>query len=227
MLNGSQPASSLRSPLRTRLLFFSSTPRHSYGRTSAASAADSAAAGTRNGHRTRRQALQGPSLLTASPSQLTLPSQVCTGFKAWTGAHKKVPKAGTAAAGAALAATATPATLPSDCPPDVERLGRHTWTFLHTTASYYPLTPSPFQRTSMLSLLTALPTLYPCSSCAEELGKYMKVHPPEKAVEGREGLERWLCEVHNEVNTRLGKEEFDCGNVGQRWRDGWKDGRCD
>lgn len=24
----------------------------------------------------------------------------------------------------------------------------------------------------------------------------------------------WLCGVHNRVNERLGKEEFDCANVG-------------
>lgn len=167
--------------------------------------------------------------------------KVCTGFKAWTQVHtKKAPKpdskasagAGAGAAVAAVAATtsAEPSEkgLPRDCPADVERLGRHTWTFLHTTASYFPPTPSPAQKSSMLSLLTSLPTLYPCSSCADELGSYMKTHPPKEAVEGgRSTLERWLCEVHNEVNERLGKEAFECNNVGQRWRDGWEDGRCD
>lgn len=156
--------------------------------------------------------------------------------------HTKKPKAGAssssatagagagtaAAAGVAVASTEPSPSLPRDCPADVERLGRHTWTFLHTTASYFPPTPSATQKSSMLSLLHSLPTLYPCSSCADELGNYMATHPPEKAVEaGRGTLERWLCEVHNEVNTRLGKEEFNCESVGERWRDGWKDGRCD
>jgi FAD-linked sulfhydryl oxidase len=133
-----------------------------------------------------------------------------------------------AAANSAAAATDDDGRLPRDCPADVERLGRHTWTFLHTTASYYPPDPTQQQRTSMLSLLRALPVLYPCHTCADELGSYMKAHPPEKAVEqGRTSLERWLCEVHNEVNVRLGKEEFNCDSVPERWRDGWKDGRCD
>ncbi|GAA6036800.1 hypothetical protein JCM8097_003485 [Rhodosporidiobolus ruineniae] len=118
--------------------------------------------------------------------------------------------------------------LPSDCPPDVERLGNHTWTFLHSTVSYFSPTPSAHQKSSMLSLLRALPTLYPCGDCAGHLGAYMKVNPPEAAVEkGRDSLEKWLCDVHNEVNERLGKEKFVCDNVAQRWRDGWKDGRCE
>lgn len=39
----------------------------------------------------------------------------------------------------------------------------------------------------------------------------------EPRVEGREGLGRWLCEAHNEVNEKLGKERFDCGRWEERW----------
>lgn len=175
---------------------------------------------------------------------LRLP-QSCTAFRSFAGMHKKKKPAGTsdgsAAAGAggfaaatALAMTTAPTVetdpprLPADCPPDVERLGRHTWTFLHTTVSYFAPQPTPHQKSSMLGLLNALPTLYPCGSCAGHLRDYMKSDPPERAVEqGREALELWLCKVHNEVNQRLGKDEFDCATVPQRWREGWPDGRCD
>ena len=136
--------------------------------------------------------------------------------------------AGSAAAGTGAAATDAEPVLPADCPPDVERLGRHTWTFLHTTASYFPPQPSSHQKSAMLSLLRALPTLYPCGTCADHLGTYLSTHPPEPEVDrGRDALERWLCGVHNEVNERLGKDKFECGDVPQRWRDGWADGRCD
>jgi FAD-linked sulfhydryl oxidase len=40
-------------------------------------------------------------------------------------------------------------------------------------------------------------------------------------------LSQWLCRIHNEINRRLGKQEFDCSKVDERWRDGWKDGSCD
>lgn len=29
----------------------------------------------------------------------------------------------------------------------------------------------------------------------------------------------WLCQVHNIVNRKLGKDEFDCGQLLERWSD--------
>lgn len=143
--------------------------------------------------------------------------------------------ASSTAAAAALAAS-TPSTTvkvneedvhgrAARCPPDVESLGRATWTFLHTTAAYYPESPTPNQRAHMLNLLHALPRLYPCSHCAEDLGARMQRRPPE--VRSRAALAAWLCATHNEVNAELGKPIFDCARVDERWRDGPKDGSCD
>lgn len=164
---------------------------------------------------------------------LTLHFKVCTGFKAWSASQgKSKPRPPPIAPTTTTAASIIPLVSSEidsrkDCPADVERLGRHTWTFLHTSAAYYPDQPSPKHQSSMLSLLTALPTLYPCSHCAGELGDYMKLHPPVEAVKAKSALELWLCQVHNDVNQKLGKEAFDCDKVNERWRDGPSDGRCD
>jgi len=114
---------------------------------------------------------------------------------------------------------------PPGCPPDVEQLGRATWTFLHTTAAYYPEKPTPTQRANMLMLLRSLPVLYPCTWCADDFGNDINRHPPD--VSGRGALSRWLCERHNEVNEKLGKEKFNCAKVDERWKDGPPDGSCD
>ncbi|EPQ56628.1 FAD-dependent thiol oxidase [Gloeophyllum trabeum ATCC 11539] len=166
------------------------------------------------------------------------PCKICTAFR-----YMKPPQGGqnqerkqkqgeNAKIAAAMAAAAPgsgntpdPDVRPEYCPPDVEILGRSTWAFLHTTAAYYPDRPSPTQRANMLNLLYALPVLYPCSHCASHLGEEMKVHPPD--VSGRTALSRWLCERHNEVNERLGKERFDCAKTDERWKDGPSDGSCD
>ena len=169
------------------------------------------------------------------------PCKICTAFRNWkpaTGKQKgsqdgSRPASGVAATmaamatGAGMAAAQPDPVRPDYCPPDVEQLGRATWTFLHTTAAYYPERPTPTQRANMLTLLRSLPVLYPCSHCASHLGENMKDNPPD--VSGRVALSRWLCERHNDVNVRLGKEKFDCSieKTDERWKDGPSDGSCD
>jgi FAD-linked sulfhydryl oxidase len=79
----------------------------------------------------------------------------------------------------------------------------------------------------MKNLLSSLSLLYPCIPCAEDFQEKVKENPPD--VSGRLGLSRWLCERHNEVNEKLGKEAFGCdwSNLNKRWKDGPEDGSCD
>jgi len=53
----------------------------------------------------------------------------------------------------------------------------------------------------------------------------LQTHPPDTS--SRHNFSQWMCHTHNDVNRRLGKEEFDCSRVDERWLDGWKDGSCD
>ncbi|KAL8928585.1 MAG: hypothetical protein Q9208_001819 [Pyrenodesmia sp. 3 TL-2023] len=116
---------------------------------------------------------------------------------------------------------------PPDCPPDVEELGRGAWTLLHTISASYPPRASPTQQSEMRQFLGLFGKLYPCWVCAEDFQEWMNRKGNEPRVEGRSGLGTWMCEAHNEVNRKLGKQEFDCGKWEERWRTGWKDGRCD
>ncbi|KAF8500518.1 FAD-dependent thiol oxidase [Gautieria morchelliformis] len=163
------------------------------------------------------------------------PCKVCTAFRAWNrkttntssslGVTANVKDAALTSIGIAQAIPPPEPSRSETCPPDVEQLGRATWTFLHTTAAYYPERPNPLQQRHMHSLLSSLPTLYPCSHCASHLGECMKRNPPD--VSGRASLSRWLCQRHNEVNERLGKDLFDCNKTDERWKDGPPDGSCD
>ncbi|KAJ9104617.1 hypothetical protein QFC21_002115 [Naganishia friedmannii] len=120
-------------------------------------------------------------------------------------------------------------TRPPDCPPDVAELGRATWTFLHTSAAYYPPHATGAQQTSMRAFITALGEFYPCTWCATDFREKVKQAGGVRVqdVAGREALSRWFCERHNEVNEKLGKEVFDCAKVQERWKDGPADGSCD
>ncbi|KAJ5965524.1 hypothetical protein N7481_012238 [Penicillium waksmanii] len=119
--------------------------------------------------------------------------------------------------------------IPSDCPPDVEALGRSTWTLLHSMAATYPEKADTKQQDDMGGFLKLFSRLYPCWVCADDFQGWM-AHPSgnnRPKLGGRKEFGWWMCEAHNEVNRKLGKPEFDCRFWEERWRTGWKDGRCD
>ncbi len=153
----------------------------------------------------------------------------CTSFASWAAMTKKDPSTSTPNTNTtppSTTATALPSQ-PPDCPPDVEALGRSTWTFLHTLTASYPPTATPTQQSEMNQFLALFSKLYPCWTCAEDFQARMRREGNAPRVEGREGLGRWMCEAHNEVNRKLGKEVFECGRWEERWRTGWRDGSCD
>ncbi|RMX81346.1 hypothetical protein D0869_06880 [Hortaea werneckii] len=116
---------------------------------------------------------------------------------------------------------------PPDCPPDVDQLGRSTWTFLHTLTATYPVQPSPTHQQETKQFISLFSKFYPCWVCADDFRSWMKEDGNAPRVSNREEFGQWMCEAHNAVNVKLGKERFDCSRWQERWRTGWRDGRCD
>jgi FAD-linked sulfhydryl oxidase len=112
-----------------------------------------------------------------------------------------------------------------DCPPDVEQLGRSSWTLLHSITASYPSNPTPTDQQNVSQFMSLFSKLYPCWVCAEDFQTYMEQN--KVRTESRDEFGKWMCEAHNDVNRKLGKREFDCRKWEERWRTGWKDGRCD
>lgn len=138
----------------------------------------------------------------------------------------KATTATAAAATAIVASSATTATAQKECPPDVNQLGRATWTFLHSLAATYPEKASPAEQKQMSSFLGIFSNIYPCWHCAEDFRDWVSVPENKPALSGRDAFGNWLCVAHNEVNQKIGKPEFDCKNWKYRWVDGWPDGSC-
>ncbi|CAG8085109.1 unnamed protein product [Penicillium olsonii] len=164
------------------------------------------------------------------------PCRTCTSVASWRALTKQADMKSSASTSTttstpalAAAATPSPSELPSDCPPDVEQLGRSTWTLLHSMAATYPEKASTEHQNNMQGFLKFFSKLYPCWVCADDFQTWM-AHPSgrnQPKLGSRKEFGWWMCEAHNEVNRKLGKKEFDCRFWEERWRSGWKDGRCD
>jgi mitochondrial FAD-linked sulfhydryl oxidase len=103
-------------------------------------------------------------------------------------------------------------------PVDRESLGRATWTFLHTLAASQPAKPGHDAASRLARFMRDFAQVYPCGPCAESFRGIVARHPPDAAAAaGGAVFARWMCYVHNEVNKELGKEEFDCTRVQERW----------
>lgn len=98
---------------------------------------------------------------------------------------------------------------------DPETLGRSTWTFLHTLAASQPQKLTNVQQERLKRFVTDFGQLYPCAPCAESFRDILDRYPVE-TVSGPK-FSQWMCKVHNEVNAELGKSNFNCSFVGNRW----------
>ncbi|GMH65377.1 hypothetical protein TL16_g04186 [Triparma laevis f. inornata] len=92
-----------------------------------------------------------------------------------------------------------------------EFIGRRAWFVLHSFAAKYPDNPTEADKTAMRNFIAAFGQLYPCKLCRTHLRQQLRepgLGPP--AVESREAISVWICELHNIVNVDLGKPQQEC-----------------
>ncbi|EJF60666.1 hypothetical protein DICSQDRAFT_107084 [Dichomitus squalens LYAD-421 SS1] len=90
-------------------------------------------------------------------------------------------------------------------------LGRASWKLLHTMTLRFPEEPTQDERDALNNYFHLFSRLYPCGECAAEFQQLLKKYPPQTST--RRAAATWLCFVHNQVNERLKKPEFDCANL--------------
>lgn len=105
-----------------------------------------------------------------------------------------------------------------ECPPNSPELGKSSWNLLHSMAAWYPDSPSTEDQTLMVNFFSGIARFYPCTWCAADFTEKIKEKPVQ--AKSREDLCIWLCEQHNQVNTKLGKQMFKCDmkKLDERWR---------
>ena len=84
--------------------------------------------------------------------------------------------------------------------------GKHAWLFLHTISFAYPINKAdvtPKLKKDAENLLESLKSLLPCGICRDHYTKMVETYPPN--VDDRTGFSKYLVDIHNKVNERLGK----------------------
>ena len=82
------------------------------------------------------------------------------------------------------------------------------WLFLHTTSFNYPVIPSESDKKYYYKFFKNLQNILPCRYCRENYAENIKkIHKLTYGVmKNRETLSRWVFELHEIINERLGKK---------------------
>jgi FAD-linked sulfhydryl oxidase len=90
-------------------------------------------------------------------------------------------------------------------------LGNAAWRLFHTILARYPERPTPTQRNHLDSYIASFAQVYPCGDCARHFIKLLEKYPPQTGSRINAAL--WGCAIHNKVNERLGKPQYDCSTI--------------
>lgn len=83
--------------------------------------------------------------------------------------------------------------------------GKHAWEFLHACSMEYPENPSPDDKLAARALFRSLTKMLPCDDCCRHYCQEIRESPVEDHLSSREELVDWVLQLHNRVNSRLGK----------------------
>lgn len=78
------------------------------------------------------------------------------------------------------------------------------WFFLHTMSFNYPAEPTLEQKVQYLTFFKTLGYVLPCKHCRDAYQAYTK-NLDLNAFKDRMALTRWVYNLHNAINAKLGK----------------------
>ncbi|ANZ73509.1 BA75_00355T0 [Komagataella pastoris] len=90
-------------------------------------------------------------------------------------------------------------------------LGNASWKLFHTILARYPESPSENQKSTLNDYIYLFAQVYPCGDCARHFNLLLQKYPPQ--LSSRQVAAVWGCHIHNQVNKRLEKPQYDCSNI--------------
>lgn len=82
------------------------------------------------------------------------------------------------------------------------------WTTMHIVSLGYPQKPSEEEKAGAAAFYNSLASVIPCPICKTHYRKFLKSTPVETALNNRHDLIHWVFDLHNNVNTQLGKPKI-------------------
>ena len=87
--------------------------------------------------------------------------------------------------------------------------GKHLWYSVHLIALAYPADPTNEEKRNYQSFFENLHQVLPCYKCSINYLKHLNEIPITTSVlENTESLFRWTIDMHNLVNSELGKKQW-------------------
>ena len=90
-----------------------------------------------------------------------------------------------------------------------ENWGPPLWHKMHMKTFDYPDNPTDRDKINVIRYFKNIPNSnMPCEKCKIHYKRELSVSPIENVVYSRKSLIKWLIDLHNKVNVRLGKPIF-------------------
>ena len=83
--------------------------------------------------------------------------------------------------------------------------GPHLWYILHIISFEYPEHPSEYDKRIYHDFYTSLKDVIPCKDCRKHYRDHITQYPLTPHLDTRATLIKWVIQVHNFVNSSLGK----------------------
>jgi hypothetical protein len=85
--------------------------------------------------------------------------------------------------------------------------GPSAWHYIHTVSFNYPVRPNCDQKKNYRNFILNMKNILPCGKCRENLCKNFKKLPLKwKHMKSRETFSRYVYDLHELINTMLGKK---------------------
>lgn len=104
--------------------------------------------------------------------------------------------------------------------------GPAAWKFLHAATFAYPDVPTERHKEDALKLFQSLGSMLPCGDCCVNYSNEFSIASISKHLHSKEALSRWLVDLHNRVNARLGKPTVTYDEVAALYPDDTCDLTC-